>query len=197
MNYGCISQKVYDESKIELNNTIIENKIKEIINTSDIPMINYEHELTYIYNVIKGYTTEERDTISQKYDNVLEHFLEINKNVDIQYVKFLHRICNKLVSNLKIKFNISRPFQSSFKYGYCIHPIGLISTHTPSLPSGHTALYYLYYLYFSKIDSSNEKKYKQIYENGAKSRIIAGVHYKIDNDYSIYVINKLKEVLYL
>ena len=197
MNYGCISQSVYDDSKINLKNDIIENKIKEVVSTSELPIINYDQELKYINNVIDQYATEERERISQKYDNVLEHFMKINRNVDIQYVKYLHKICNKLISNLKMKFNVPRPFQTSFKYGYCIHPIGLISTHTPSFPSGHTALYYLYYLYFTKIDSKNEEKYKEIYVNGANSRIIAGVHYKIDNDYSIYVINKMRQVLYL
>lgn len=194
MNYGCININSYQESNIKINK-MIDDRINNIVNNIEIPIINYENELSTVNRVISYYSIDERIRISKKYDNILEHFTEINNSVDMKYVKYLHKVCNKLIANLKIKLNIPRPFQTSYKYNKCIYPVSLISTHTPSLPSGHTALYYLYYLYFSKVDPQNKSEYEKIFNKGKESRIIAGVHYPIDNTYAIKAIDYIKDLL--
>lgn len=197
INYGCISSNILIGINNNINNRIIDNRIDQIVNTLKCPIINYNDEIIKVINTMNKYSFEKRVEISEKYDDVIPNFLEVNNSIDINTVYLLKDICNKLVAKLKIKFNLPRPFQISYKYGKCIYPISLKTTHSPTLPSGHTSLYYLLYLYFSKIDIKNKDKYKNIYLKGAESRIIGGNHFYIDNYYSIIIIDEIKDLLNL
>ena len=193
MEYGCISTVIFEEFNLSDD---IKYILDDICLNIEKPNIDYKYEIKYLTKIIKKYNLQERIDIARKYDNILIHFTNIYPNIDNDRINLLKKICNYLVLKLKIKFNLSRPFQVSSYYKSCIHPVNLITTHTPTLPSGHTALFYLYYKYFSFIDPMNEINYYSIYENGANSRLIGGNHFYIDNQYSVRIIdillNKIK-----
>ena len=195
-NYGCISDNLltYKNVKIPSNLKI---KIDNIINKS-YKIIYNEEDVDKLSKEIKNYSLNYRNKFANKYDDIHKNFLNVykkNKKVNLILKNKMNKITdivNYFVINLKIKFNIPRPFQLSYKYNKCIYPVPLVTTHSPSCPSGHTALYYILFKYFSKIDKVNENKYFNIYLNGMNSRVIGGVHFHKDNYYSIYFMKLIE-----
>lgn len=192
-SYGCIAS--YDDIlTYNLKNDQLERHINKIVKEMSMPKINFAKEVNKVINVMRKYSPNKKEKISISYDDVKNHFYKIcKKRIDKKEIRYYQYAVNKLVIKLKIKFNVQRPFQASYRINKCINPVPLHTTHTPSLPSGHTALFYFLYIYFSKKDPENKSKYKRIYEKGAMSRIIGGNHFFIDNEYSILAVDKLLE----
>lgn len=199
--YGCCNINLMNDMN-KIFDYDIEYKIEEIVKNFKKPKRIKYKDIKNLKKYINNYNINERKQIAEYYDNIREHFIKFYENnnnnpLDKKYINYLHGICNKLIGKLKIKFNMPRPYQVGYYYNECIFPIQLESTHTPTCPSGHTALYYLLYLYFRKIDPLNEKIYRIIYLNGSKSRIIAGVHFEQDNLCSIQAIDLIRNNLNL
>lgn len=190
-SYGCIAY--YDDIlNYNLKNSKLEKHINKIVNEMPTPNINFKKEVNKVQKVMSKYSRNNQVKISNHYDEIDNLFYKIcKKRINKSKVVYYGNVVNKLVTKLKIKYNVQRPFQASYKINKCINPIALPTTHTPSLPSGHTALFYFLYIYFSKIDPENKSKYKRLYEKGALSRIIGGNHFFIDNEYSIMAIDRL------
>lgn len=190
-SYGCIAY--YDDVlNYNLKNIKLEKHINKIVNEMPTPNINFKKEVNKVQKVMSRYSRNNQIKISKRYDEIVSFFYQIcKKKINKTEVEYYRNVVNKLVLKLKIKFNVQRPFQGSYKVNKCIHPIALPTTHTPSLPSGHTSLFYFLYIYFSKIDPENKSKYKRLYERGAMSRIIGGNHFFIDNEYSIIAMDRL------
>ena len=196
-SYGCMAS--YDDIlTYNLKNDQLERHINKIVKEIPMPKINFKKEVNKVKKIMDKYSSNQKQKISTIYDPVNEHFYKIcNKRINKKELLLYENAVNKLITKLKIKFNIQRPFQASYRINKCINPVPLPTTHTPSLPSGHTALFYFFYIYFSKKDPENKSKYKRIYEKGAMSRIIGGNHFFIDNEYSVLAVDKLLEVLEL
>ena len=110
INYGCISSNILIGINNNINNRIIDNRIDQIVNTLKCPIINYNDEIIKVINTMNKYSFEKRVEISEKYDDVIPNFLEVNNSIDINTVYFKD-ICNKLVAKLKIKFNLPDHFK--------------------------------------------------------------------------------------
>lgn len=194
--YGCCSQEaiLFLEQKFDYR---IEDKIDDIVNNWAYPREYTIQDVNSVINVMKDYPIQKRKQIGNYYDTNYKklytniYYLHNTTMISADKIRKIINIVNKLIVKLKIKFNRARPFQISQLFKKNINPVSLITTHTPSYPSGHTAGFYALYKYFSSKDRINEKKYKKIYKNGSKSRIISGVHFLIDNEASIQAVNLL------
>lgn len=199
--YGCASQEAlaFLDQKY---NSMIESTINRIVERTPYPKEYTIGDVNEVISTMSNYTPIQRKRIALRYeDDFIKKFSEVYnqyniKPLDIRRLNYMISICNKLVVKLKIKFNMPRPYQVAQLFNKCISPISLISTHTPSYPSGHTAAYYLLYLYFTNLDPYREHIYKNIFISAADSRIISGVHFVKDNDMSVKIVKKLKRYLF-
>ena len=157
--------KNYESYPCKFENTL-KVKLSNMLST-----FNKEKEIEYILNLQSKIPEKDRKEIAYKYDNIYSNVKDyINYN---EYKKYLKEV-DDCILHMKYYFNIKRPveFDNRIKVVY------LKSAQTPSYPSGHSTQYWYLYLVikkYKKIDIKN------IAENGGKSRIIAGVHFPIDD----------------
>lgn len=203
--YGNISLELKNDYD-KLENIVKNLKIENILNNFDLdykePTID---DLKELYKISNNFTDQEKINIGKKYDNIDNHFIKLyykfnkynsitHKQI-IQDMNILTTICNYFILKYKIDINAARPFQLANKYSMPLYPVNLPTTTSGSFPSGHTGLYYAFYLYFSNLDFKNTDKYFKLYYNGAMSRIIAGIHFKQDNEASIKLINEIFKLI--
>jgi hypothetical protein len=81
---------------------------------------------------------------------------------------------------LKVFYNRSRPFQVSPD----LHPIVSYTTQTPSYPSGHTAQAWLIARDLAARFPEHREEFFDLARLVAKTRLLAGVHFRSDNDYA-------------
>lgn len=135
----------------------------------------------YVINIQKKYTEKERYNIAHKYDNiykVLRYYLNKKEYDDINKFLLNH------ILYYKYNFNVDRPYVLDNN----IIPVHLESAQTPSYPSGHSTQYWFFYLYIKKYKN---KDIKDLALRGSLSRIIAGVHYHMDENAGIELAEKL------
>lgn len=158
-----------------------------------------KEDIINLINIMKNYTIHDQINIANKYDNIIENFLERyysnkffdnnNYKIILNNVNHIRNIVNYFLLKYKMHHNAPRPFQVANFYNEPLHPVNLLSSNTPTFPSGHSSLYYAYYLYFSKIDNNNN--YNDILNNGRRSRIISGLHFIQDDCAAIKLVNEI------
>tara|TARA_E500000178_G_scaffold356448_1_gene434455 strand:- start:3532 stop:4155 length:624 start_codon:yes stop_codon:yes gene_type:complete len=152
-----------------------------------------------VLDIMNEYSNNDKIFIASHYDNILDKFMSKYFNWkefnSIEYDKilldleYINNIINYFVFKYKIFYNSPRPFQIANTYDIELYPVNLLSANTPSFPSGHSAIYYAYYLYFKTIDKNNN--YEDILYNGRISRIIGGLHFLQDDEFSIKLVNEI------
>ena len=176
-----ITSKTYNTAKI---------KLSEIANTLDP-----KKEMNTLINVQNGYLNKWGYEKIKKFVHYYDKIDNMLKDYNLQ--DFNLSKLNVATVKLKIFFNHPRP--ATYKnliteHGLETLPINIYlkSARSPSYPSGHTTGYYYFYRVASLKDPKNEAKYRKTFENGALSRILAGVHFDIDNKAGI----ELARILY-
>ena len=133
---------------------------------------------------------------------IINHYKKISgKNIPNDASKFISGgDVEVLAMKLKMHYNRPRPNQIADHYGIKLNynkSIQKGAANHPSYPSGHTLSAYFSAKVIGFIDSQFEsdliKKAKMV----ADSRIMEGVHFKSDNDFSIFLVNKVLMPLFL
>ena len=126
---------------------------------------------------------------------IINHYKKISgKNIPNDVSKFISGgDVEVLAMKLKMHYNRPRPYQIAEHYGIKLNynkSIQKGAANHPSYPSGHTLSAYFSAKVIGFIDNQFEsdliKKAKMV----ADSRIMEGVHFKSDNDFSIFLVNK-------
>ena len=99
-----------------------------------------------------------------------------------------------LAMKLKMHFNRPRPYQIAEYYGIDLDynkDIQHGAAHAPSYPSGHTLSAYFAARVLSFIDPTYEDQLKEKAVMVADSRVVEGVHFRSDNMFSFYLVDRV------
>ena len=99
-----------------------------------------------------------------------------------------------LAMKLKMHFNRPRPYQIAEHYGIDLDynkDIQHGAAHAPSYPSGHTLSAYFAARVLSFIDPTYEDQLKEKAVMVADSRVVEGVHFRSDNMFSFYLVDRV------
>ena len=115
--------------------------------------------------------------------------LTFNKKLWDKMVEYVEPIIIKL----KFFYNRPRPYQLGYYYDIDIYPFPSFSAFTPAYPSGHTLqaklINDIHIFYFPPFKEDLEILTKVV----AKSRLVMGVHYPSDNQFSYELGEDLKK----
>lgn len=134
-------------------------------------------DLQKVLDVMRSYDARTRASIAYHYDTYIpEKFMHISNNKHkLNYTDLLKmRDLSSKISYYKNAYNIARPFVRSPEIKSIYVPV--ITSNSPSYPSGHAATYRLLYLIYAKKDPANKQLYHELASIGMLSRVIAGVH---------------------
>ena len=124
--------------------------------------------------------------------SVVPAFEEILRNNNIKYDNDMDEIILKHVSaiiNFKHKYNRARPWQVNKK----LNKLYSNTAHTPAYPAGHAyQAWVLYRILSSKYPQLKDKLYKTA-EYCDRVRVVAGLHYPSDGEYSKKLVMALKQ----
>jgi hypothetical protein len=138
-------------------------------------------EVKYLANI------EEDVEFVKKHDGIKKVFKEALIELELPYIKeelkSLLDQSAKFVMELKYKYNRPRPYQIAEFYGIDLNGTELDSMKTPSYPSGHATQGYLLDMHYSEKYPEHRKKFKQLGEDIAHSRIVAKSHYPTDKTF--------------
>lgn len=143
--------------------------------------MDLQKELNEIVRIQSMYTEDERYRIAHQYDDIYEN---IKNYIDRDEFDNIVDIINPIIVEYKDYFNFSRPYTLDQR----IKPVHLESAQTPAFPSGHSTQYWFFYLYLKKYKNID---IKNIAQNGSFSRIIAGIHYPMDERGGVCLAKKL------
>ena len=158
-------------------------------------------ELEYVRKKLKRLQNEETlneckaidENLGSYINNVCTH-LKIFGVYDL-IIDISEKALDSLVLKSKYHFNRARPYQLSFYFVNQeeLNPLKSCSATTPSYPSGHT----LQALVVSDILIHHFPQHKEVFETIKRrvgmSRIIIGVHYPSDNEFSIEIADTMKD----
>lgn len=127
---------------------------------------------------------------------VIDHYEEItNKKAPKNVLKFITSgDVEVLAMKLKMYYNRPRPYQIAEHYGIEFDynkSIQKGAAHHPSYPSGHTLSAYFTAEALGYASPQIKKELLKKAKMVAESRIMEGVHFKSDNDFSIYLVNNV------
>jgi len=160
-------------------------------------------ELEYVRKKLKRLENKETlaecraidDNLGQYINNICTH-LQIFGVYDL-VVDLGEKALDTLVLKSKYHFNRARPYQLSFYYINQdeLNPLKSCSATTPAYPSGHT----LQALVVADILTHHFPEHKEVFDTIKRrvsmSRIIIGVHYPSDNEFSREIAEKVKDHL--
>jgi len=150
---------------------------------------------------VKYLATVEEDTeFVEEHDNIKKVFKKALAELELPYMKeelkSLLDESEKFVMELKYKYNRPRPYQVAEFYGIDLNgTLEMDSMKTPSYPSGHAIQGYLAGKYYTGKYPKHAKKFKQLGEDIAHSRIIAKAHYPSDKKFGKIVAEHLFKLL--
>ena len=159
--------------------------------TNKIHPNNY-NEVKLVEHAVNNRTIEDIQFHKFTDDSVVPAFEELLRKNNIKYDGDMNEIILKHVPailNLKHKYNRARPWQVNrnldILYSY--------TAHTPAYPAGHAyQAWVLYRILSTKYPKLKEKLYKTA-EYCDKVRVIAGLHYPSDGEYSKKLVMALKQ----
>lgn len=156
---------------------------------------NTTSELTEVIRKANNRTQSETNlviTVDQEplklFDTLLSQYKLTFPNLlfDEMYI-FLSAI----IKDLKIYFNRARPAQLAEFYNTKIDILHTSTHHTPSYPSGHTAYASLIASILSDYYPQYKPKFWHIAKMCGEARVLQGVHYPLDNNASISLVQKV------
>ena len=148
--------------------------------------MDLNNELDFIVKIQNYYNYADRLNIAYKYDDI---YFNVKDYISKEEYSILMKLLNNYILFLKNYFNIARPASIDKR----ISPIYLESAQTPSFPSGHSTQYWFLYKYIKKYKNID---IRDIAINGSFSRIVAGVHYPMDEKGGIILAEYLFSTLF-
>tara|TARA_B100000886_G_C20409108_1_gene486183 strand:- start:1228 stop:1845 length:618 start_codon:yes stop_codon:yes gene_type:complete len=194
MIYGNISLEIlnkYIESKNEFEFTDFDKNLNLDYNEPD------KNEVLKLYNIYSNVSNDKKIELAKYYDDPTKIYMNkffknnphiVDSNIN-KYCKYIQSITRFYIMKYKLKFNAARPFQLGNLYNIDIYPVELLTSQTPSYPSGHAGVYYALFKFFTKIDPTNN--YEDIFKNGLNSRVVSGIHFEQDNEAAIKIMNEI------
>jgi len=164
-------------------------------------------ELSYIRKI----QNSEHDWYQGDYKRKLdEDFVEIffdyarenNLIFDKEYILKTISQVDSIILGLKLLYNRPRPYQINKYHNIDIEINDTETAQTPSYPSGHALQGRLAYRMLASIHPEHEEQLKNISDQISMARIIRGVHFPSDNEFSNlivdkYIMPKLSKTVYL
>ena len=134
----------------------------------------------------------ENDKVKKSFGKLHEELgLEYNEDEAGKYLKE----SSKYIMELKYKFQRPRPYQIAEFYGINLNGVDLDSMKTPSYPSGHATQGYLLGDYYAKKYPEHSKRFVEVGEDIAHSRLIAKAHFPSDKRFGRVIADKLLDSL--
>lgn len=159
--------------------------------TNKIHPNNYD-EVKLVEYAVKNRTIEDVQFHKFTDYSVVPAFEELLRKNNIKYGGDMDEIILKHVSdilNLKHKYNRARPWQVNKK----LNNLYSYTAHTPAYPAGHAyQAWVLYRILSSKYPQLKDELYKTA-EYCDRVRVIAGLHYPSDGEYSKKLVFALKQ----
>ena len=142
---------------------------------------------------------EPNEKFAKDHDDISDRFKELHKELELEFnkseVKDLLRQSAKYIFELKYKYQRPRPYQIAEFYGIDLNGTKLDSMKTPSYPSGHAVQGYLLGDYYAKKYPEHSKRFVEVGEDIAHSRLIAKAHFPSDKRFGRIIADKLLDSL--
>tara|TARA_Y100001938_G_scaffold151216_1_gene247686 strand:- start:6700 stop:7398 length:699 start_codon:yes stop_codon:yes gene_type:complete len=158
-------------------------------------------ELSQIKNFMESNHSKEFKSSLKKMDEdpalfVIDHYKSMSgRNIPSEALKFISGgDVEVLAMKLKMHYNRPRPYQIAEHYGIKLNynkSIQKGAADHPSYPSGHTLSAFFTAKVLGFIDREFSVQLNQKAQMVADSRIMEGVHFKSDNDFSIFLVDKV------
>lgn len=181
-------QKRMKRELVHINNPIIPHNPPPINSSRETLK-----ELNWLKNHNNGIVNELMVKDGDDGPGRFREFIE-SKNLEFpeKYIKELIKDSQKIVSELKYKYNRPRPKQVAEFLGMDLTTTTLDSMHSPSYPSGHS----IQGIFLARALGKMFKEYKdELYEIGkmiSESRLMARCHYPSDSKFG----EEVGEILY-
>jgi hypothetical protein len=111
----------------------------------------------------------------------------LNKDEVGSIIDELHNDITPILVKLKYYYQRIRPNQLAANFQMSLYPFPSTTADTPSYPSGHA---FISKVYCSVLGNKYPKYYAQLMQlaqDCADSRLMMGLHYQSDNEFSLYV----------
>lgn len=164
-------------------------------------------ELSYISKTQNSkhdwYQGDYKDKLDKDFVNIFfEYANEHNLIFDKGYILDTVKQVDSIILGLKLFYNRPRPYQINKYHEIDIKVNDTETAQTPSYPSGHALQGRLVYRLLANIHTDHEKQLRNISDQISMARIIRGVHFPTDNEFSNlivdkYIMPKLLKTVYL
>ena len=164
-------------------------------------------ELLYIRKTQSANNEWHKGSYKEKLDKdfiniFFDYANENNLIFDKKYILDVVSQVDSIILGLKLFYNRPRPYQINKYHNIDLKINDTDTAQTPSYPSGHALQGRLVYRLLADIHADHEAQLRNISDQISMARIIRGVHFPTDNDFSNlivdkYIIPKLKKNVYL
>ena len=158
-----------------------------------------KEEIHYLADVATRYRESLKEIIKIVDEDVSQMFLDFlafkGMKLTDEEKKGLDSLLEKSVPflvQIKYRYNRPRPYQDAKYFGIEFSAMDSETAKTPAYPSGHTFQAYLIADYLSRIFPKYMRKFYEVAEKIAATRIIGGYHYPSDNKYSKILFKEYK-----
>jgi len=204
IGYGnpTINQQLSMEIGGKIDDTLEEFKKNPFPeNDSDETLSELKYIKTKIRRLDNRKTFEECvaiDTDLPRYLDEVSAVVGINKVKEL-VLKVERDFLDSFIFKLKYHYNRARPHQLSFYYinQEELNPLKSCASMSPAYPSGHTLEAYVIIDILEKHFPEQKELFDTVKRRIAISRIIIGVHYPSDNDFSTEIAEKIKQNPYV
>lgn len=115
---------------------------------------------------------------------------DLNLKYDLNYIKKTVQDLVPAILQLKKKYNRARPIQVASYHGVKIFTEPTHTAKTPAYPSGHSFQAKVIEIILSKAHPDHINIFKSITDRISLARIIRGLHYPSDIQFSYFIVNK-------
>jgi len=164
-------------------------------------------ELSYIRQVQNSkqdwYKGDYKNKLDKDFVNIFfDYANKHNLIFDKDYILDIVSQVDSIILGLKLFYDRPRPYQINKYHNIDIKENDTETAQTPSYPSGHALQGRLVYKLLANIHADHEKEFKKISDQISMARVIRGVHFPTDNEFSNlivdkYLIPKLSKTVYL
>mgnify|MGYP003625584108 CR=1 FL=1 len=164
-------------------------------------------ELAYIKKVQDSppewYEGEYKKKLDKEFVNIFFDYAKEN-NLVFNEKEILDTVSqvDSIILKLKLFYNRPRPYQINQHHDIDIKIDDTETAQTPSYPSGHALQGRLIYKILAELNSDHEEQLKNISDRVSLARVMRGVHFPTDNEFSDlivdkYIMPKLRKTVYL
>ena len=192
MGFGPMSEKLEKRSKD--NSTLLSvDEIKEIPfpeNASE-EVFSELNTIRLVQSTVPSWHKGDyKEKIDKNFLSIYTDYLdEVNLDYNIEYIDDVLKDINPLILKIKKKYNRPRPAQLAEFHGIDLILDPTSTAKTPAYPSGHSFQAKVIEIILTKEHPSHKNIFKQITDRVSLARILRGLHFPSDIEFSYHIVN--------